>query len=1237
MPGSELRLLALDGGGVRGLSALMILEQLMEAVDPDAPPKPCEYFDMIGGTSTGGLIAVMLGRLRMSVPDCIAAYLKLSERVFRKTRHRVTVKGQIQGRFDSEELVRAIGEVVKQQGLPEDALLKDEPNAACKVFVCATSTETSETVCLTSYRTPRGNSDLLNSVTIWEACRATSAASSFFDPIAVGRFGEEFVDGATGANNPVREVWDQAQAVWGAEQPLEGQVKCLVSIGTGVPSLKPFKDDVLHIGATLVAIATETEMTAERFQRERPLLDSTGRYYRFNVDRGLEDIGLEEAKKVREMAAATRRYIGRQAVHAQMQACAGSIASRAYYGEYQVDFSLQGVPRVRQFVDRPAEMEKLEQALLPSHKTNGRQKIHVMHGLGGMGKTQLVVEFVRRHHQRFSAVLWLDGRSEDSLKRSIAGCAGRIPSGQIPEASRGYVTDSGVDVNTVVKDVMGWLARPDNGAWLLIFDNVDREHSRQGGDPEAYDVKRYLSGADHGSVLITTRLAKLGQLDETPQRLGKVDDEQAQAILEAWYKKPYDTAQGDRLLQLLDGLPLAIAQAGAYLEESGVGLETYLRFYEQQWGELMKAEDMTGAPLQDYPDRSVWTTWAISYQAICNKHEHTANLLLLWSFLDNKDLWHGLFAAACRTSKLAFTMLSEWIGDIATSDIKFSNAMALLCNYSLVEQVQETMSYATHPVVHQWTHHYQFNRSALKLSQLAVITVGRALPHEFDPEYWVMQRRLSHHARACCRYLPRNEMGRDTWGDSKYKLDFNRCENQEELLDATHRLGALYQRQGQPVEAEQIYRWVLHRYEEVCGPKHRSTLSTANNLGTLYKDQDKLVEAEQIYKRALEGFKEVLGPNHTSILGTVNNLGRVYQGQGKLAEAQEMLQRALRGYEEVLGPGHMLTLATVNNLGLLYTDQGKLEEAQKMYERALQGLEEALGPKQASTLATVNNLGLLYTDQGKLEEAQKMYERALQGLEESLGPKHTSTLMTVGNLGNLYKRQGKLAEAEQTLKRALHGFEEVLGPNHTSTLQMVGELGLLYADQGKLSEAQEMYERALRGSEEALGPGHMLTLATVGNMGILYKRQGKLAEAEQTLKRALHGFEEVLGPNHTSTLQMVGELGLLYADQGKLSEAQEMYERALRGSEEALGPGHMLTLATVDQGKLSEAQEMYERALRGSEEALGHKDVQRYMPALNTMNNLADLYRKQGKHAKAQEMYLRALPGLQSILGESSE
>ncbi len=190
--------------------------------------------------------------------------------------------------------------------------------------MCATSKETNETVCLTSYKSPRGNSDLLESVRIWEACRATSAASSFFDPISIGRYKEDFVDGATGANNPVWEVWNQAQLLWGP-QPLEERIKCLVSIGTGVPSLKPFGDNVIDIGKALVAISTETEQTADRFRRHKSHLDDQGQYHRFNVDHGLEEVGLEEFKKRKEIAAATRRYVQSQAVFKQMKACADNI------------------------------------------------------------------------------------------------------------------------------------------------------------------------------------------------------------------------------------------------------------------------------------------------------------------------------------------------------------------------------------------------------------------------------------------------------------------------------------------------------------------------------------------------------------------------------------------------------------------------------------------------------------------------------------------------------------------------------------------------------------------------------------------------------------------------------------------------------------------------------------------------------------------------------------------------
>lgn len=148
MPGTDLRLLSLDGGGVRGLSSLNILKRLMENIDPDSPPKPCDYFDMIGGTSTGGrviaylhlmtlanipsLMAIMLGRLEMTIDECISAYANLSDRIFQKQRHRVKINGQIQGRFDTAELERSVKEIIVQKGLQEDALLKRLDNTCCK-------------------------------------------------------------------------------------------------------------------------------------------------------------------------------------------------------------------------------------------------------------------------------------------------------------------------------------------------------------------------------------------------------------------------------------------------------------------------------------------------------------------------------------------------------------------------------------------------------------------------------------------------------------------------------------------------------------------------------------------------------------------------------------------------------------------------------------------------------------------------------------------------------------------------------------------------------------------------------------------------------------------------------------------------------------------------------------------------------------------------------------------------
>ncbi|KAI9712572.1 MAG: hypothetical protein M1828_001673 [Chrysothrix sp. TS-e1954] len=743
--------------------------------------------------------------------------------------------------------------------------------------------------------------------------------------------------------------------------------------------------------------------------------------------------------------------------------------ARSEYNEgYRLPLSLADIPVVSQFVGRESELQQMEDFFHPvesSVKALSRpqpsyhRKVLVLHGLGGIGKTQLCVQYVFEQQDRYSAVIWLDGSSKDSLKRSMIELAANLPQ----QGKTGLDTGSESNADKATQTVLAWLSIAQNRRWLLIFDNVDRDYLAKEKDPQAYDVSKYFPWSRHGSILITSRLDSLRRCGKS-LKLGKVSDEQARRILENELGYPTsDNTDVQATIEKLDGLPLALTLAGSLVREMGWTFSTYNEQYEQQW--LGLATEQDEYPLQEYEARGLLTTWLMSYNQVKNQSTDAVHLLRLWSMLSNKELPYKLIAAGRESDKDSGE--SRWLLRIGGSKLAFSRLMRLLLRYSLADSNEAEEKYSMHSVLHEWVFYSSRNEDEAETNTMcwtAAAVIARQVPfEEARDDYWSVRRKLVPHASHVCR------------------------------------------------RAEQLLK--SHQGEQDASERH----SNAFSLGHLIASVGRLEEAEKMYMRALQGYEKALGQEHTSTLDTVNHLGLLFTDQGKLKEAEKMYLRALQGYEKALGREHTSTLHTVNNLGNLYSDQGKLEEAEKMYMRALQGYEKALGQEHTSTLDTVNNLGNLFTDQGKLKEAEKMYLRALQGYEKALGREHTSTLNTVNNLGTLYKKQGKLDKAEKMYMRALQGTEKALGREHTSTLDTVNNLGLLFTDQGKLKKAEKMYMRALQGTEKALGREHTSTLDTVNNLGLLFGYEGKLEEAEKMYMRALQGYEAMLGAEHWKT------------------------------------------------------------------------------------------------------------------------
>jgi tetratricopeptide (TPR) repeat protein len=340
----------------------------------------------------------------------------------------------------------------------------------------------------------------------------------------------------------------------------------------------------------------------------------------------------------------------------------------------------------------------------------------------------------------------------------------------------------------------------------------------------------------------------------------------------------------------------------------------YLRLYKTSWLKLQTTSPL----LNSYEDRTLYTTWQITFDRIQQQNGASAKLLQLWAYFDRQDLWFDLL-------RHAHSADDEWIRKLTKDELNFNEAITLLCTFGLVDPDKPSQQqigsggYSIHSCIHSWAVFVLNKEWDESLAHLALTCVASEVPSIDKTHWWVLERRLLQHATRQALFIV----------DGKVDVD--------RLYGAFNSLGNLYYGQGKLAEAEAMYIRALQGSEKALGPDHTSTLTTVHELGRLYTKQDKLVEAEQMYKQALQGKEKALGPDHTSTLTTVHALGSLYAKQDKLVEAEQMYKRALQGKEKALGPDHTSTLTTVHALGRLYAIQDKLVEAEQMYKQALQG------------------------------------------------------------------------------------------------------------------------------------------------------------------------------------------------------------------------------------------------------------------------------------------------------------
>ncbi|KAJ5593324.1 hypothetical protein N7537_010228 [Penicillium hordei] len=654
------------------------MERIRDVQHLDHVPRPCEHFDLIGGTNTGGVIAIMLGRLGMTVDECIRAYRTVAKRVFIPKRNAI-IPARSNGALSAQIFKEAIKEMVREfctdgecvnhrrngHSTPcehSDLLFREQE---CTKTVVLALTKDNIDAGPTLFRT-YDKSTSLKDCTIWEVARATSAAPTFFKPIKLGREGIEYIDAGFGYNNPCDKLIAEARNAFPGRSDLQ-----ILSVGTGLRSVVEMNNTRPSIIEALQKMATSSNEVAAILEDE---YGDSGQYFRFNVERGLENITSSDWDQDPDLdstiSAHTNNYLSQK--------------SRAIdkFVKIFTAGSEQNQPKVHQiipfianpgFTGREAVLAKLQQKLF-LQKTTRKMALY---GLGGIGKTQVALQFaywVKNNLPQYS-IFWVPAFSEASFK----------------QACTGIVRDLGIQRFREDEDdtelVRRYLSSSEAGPWLYVVDSADDFDLVFGSDSVPGQLCKHFPASDTGTLLLTTCFSRVAQ-GFTAQRdtveISQMEVGEASTLFEKLVSKDliHDRKITERLLEELRWLPLAIKQAASYIGFTNMPISRYL--------DLLHGTDKDKETLANwhFPDdtrypqlpNAIAETWRTSLERIKSSDPIAADILQFMCYIGPKAIPRSLLPSY-------------------ESEAQTESAISTLCGYAFVTKRNDGTTLDLNPLV----------------------------------------------------------------------------------------------------------------------------------------------------------------------------------------------------------------------------------------------------------------------------------------------------------------------------------------------------------------------------------------------------------------------------------------------------------------------------------------------------------------------------------------------------------